>query len=74
VDYFCAAKPQRRNLQTVQPHSGVLMRLVIQTKTFALIHTAKRRFNFRGPDDKTAIHLLQRPRSTLLLSEDEAIN
>jgi hypothetical protein len=29
VGYFCAAKPQSRDLQTVQPRSGVLLRLVI---------------------------------------------
>jgi hypothetical protein len=29
VEYFCEAKPQKRDLQTVQPRSGVLLRLVM---------------------------------------------
>ena len=28
MDYFCAAKSQRHDLQTVQPRSSVLLRLV----------------------------------------------
>jgi hypothetical protein len=28
VEYFCVAKPHKRDLQTVQPRSGVLLRLV----------------------------------------------
>src|SRR5690606_1673024 len=28
VEYFCEAKPHKRDLQTVQPRSGVLLRLV----------------------------------------------
>jgi hypothetical protein len=29
VETFCEAKPQKRDLQTVQPRSGVLLRFVI---------------------------------------------
>ncbi len=29
VEYFCEAKPHKRYLQTVQPRSGVLQRLVM---------------------------------------------
>ena len=29
VEYFCEAKPHKRDLQTVQPRSGVLLRLVM---------------------------------------------
>ena len=30
MEYFCAAKPQNCDLQTVQPRSGVLLRFVIE--------------------------------------------
>ena len=29
METFCVAKPQKRDLQTVQPRSGVLLRFVI---------------------------------------------
>jgi len=35
VEYFCEAKPHKRDLQTVQPRSGVLLRLVMA----AMIYT-----------------------------------